>query len=239
MEIVTTRCSEWKHPEFRLAVDPAIPDCDIDAFKCWLEESVASGARFEAGQIIQLASMLMQISSADGHLVLEEPDLRSVPIVWTAGITRSLRLTRLQKDVAESVGLGVGMDFPSIRHSVLIGVDLSSHSDAFILDRLEPAASDSGWFLGRLDSQVDYNEPANLYRTSVYDAFVRWPKVAMFFALPAGSRVEMSPNQLALSRNGLRLELRTGSFLDQALAKGKLWGIDSLSAGATIEDRPP
>jgi hypothetical protein len=215
MKAVTTKCSEWKHPEFRLEFDSAIPQADVDVLVSFLEESVRGGARYEDGQTIEFGSMIFRLAAVGDVLAAEEPDLLTFPISWKAGITQSLMLLRLQKDIAESVGLGDELDFPSILYSVLVGADLTEGLDTLVLDRAEPYGSDSGWFVGRLDSTIDYNDAANLFRISVYQAIVNWPRIAGFLALPAGSRVETS-ERLQISHNGQPLTIQKGSFLDVA-----------------------
>jgi hypothetical protein len=215
MITVTTRCSEWKHSEFRLEFDSAIPQADVYALVSFLEESVQAGTRYDDGQMIEFGSMILRLAVSDDVFIVEEPDLRTFPISWKVGITQSMRLLRLQKDIAESVGLGDHLEFSSIRCSLLVGTDLIEGLDMLILERSEPHASDSGWFVGRLDTKLDYNDAANLHRISVYQAILNWPRMAGFLALPAGSRVETS-ERLTISRNGQPLEIQKGSFLDVA-----------------------
>src|SRR5262249_29298694 len=125
-------------------------------------------------------------------------------------------------DVAESVGLGDELDSPSIYHSLLVGVDLTEESNSFVLERFEPRASDSGWFIGKLDSQIDYNNAENLRRISVYESILNWPHVAGFLGLSPGCRVESSSEQLEISRDGKKLEIQKKSLLEAALTTRKL-----------------
>ena len=206
--------SEPNDSEFRLIVDPVIPQADVDALVSFLEQSMQQGTRFGDGQTIDFGSMIFRIVSSGDFLTLEEPDLVAFPISWKTGITQSMKLMRLQKDVAESVGLGNMLDFPSIRNSLLVGADLTEGANSLILDRAGAEGSDSGWFVGKLDTQCDYNDAANLTRISVYKAILSWPSIAGFLALPCGSRVETLP--LQISRNGDPLEIRKGTFLDVA-----------------------
>ncbi len=215
MEMRTTRCSAWNHREFRLEFDSHIPQVDVRMLVSFLEESVQAGTRYKEGETIDFGSMILRVAAAGDLFELEEPDLLGIPISWTVGVTQSLRLLRLQKDIAESVGLGDDLDFPSIRHSLLVGGDLAEGLDTLVLERTEPANSDSGWFVGSLDGELDYNDAANLRRISVYQGILSWPRIAGFLALPAGSRVEAS-SRLQISRNGLLLEVSRGSFLDVA-----------------------
>jgi hypothetical protein len=213
---VTIKCSEYNHPDFHLMVDSAIPPVDVDVLASFLEESVQRGTTYGDGQTFEFGSMLLRLVLSDDFLTLQEPDLRTIPISWTEGITNSMKLLRLQKDIGESVGLGNELDFPSIRCSLLAGVDVVEGLDALVLERSEPDGLDSGWFVGRLNTQIDYNDPANLRRISVYQAILDAPRIAGFLALPKGCRVEISGHSTTLSYNGQPLKIQKGSFMDIA-----------------------
>lgn len=214
---LTTRCSQYQHPEFRVAYDSTIVQGDVDTLVSWLEESVAQETRFKVWETIAFGSMLLRVAAMDGDLALEEPDLQSFPIEWTLGVTQSIKLMRLQKDIVESVGLDGELDFAEIRSSLLVGTDLANDTEAFFLERAERVGSDSGWFIGSLETELDYNDPANLDRLSVYRAILDWPQVAGFLGLPADCRVEVTGSTLLVSRSGEPLEIKKGSLLDCAM----------------------
>jgi hypothetical protein len=211
---VTIKCSEYNHPDFQFVVDSAIPQVDVDVLVSFLEQSVQGGTRYEDGQIIEFGSMLFRLVTSDDSLTLQEPDLRTIPISWTDGITNSMKLLRLQKDIGESVALEDELDFPSIRCSLLVGADLAEGLDTLVLERSESDGLDSGWFVGRLDTEIDYNDPANLRRISVYQAILDAPHIAGFLALPTGCRVEISRQSTTLSYKGQPLKIQKGSFMD-------------------------
>lgn len=210
----TTKCRTFQHPEFIILFDSAIPQPDIDALASFLEQSVKEGAQYVDGELIAFGSMLLRIDSVNGSLVLQEPDLISLPITWTLGVTRSIKLLRLQKDIAASVGLDDEIDPPSIQASLLVGTDLAQQSSGLVLDRMKPVDSDSGWFVGRGDSVLDYNDEAHLNRISVYQAILNWPQISGFLALPPGCRVEISAGNSLFERNGKPLSVKKGSFVD-------------------------
>jgi hypothetical protein len=210
---VTIKCPGYNHPDLQLVVDAAIPHVDVDVLASFLEQSVRGGARYEDGQTIEFGSMLFRLRKLTDFLTLQEPDLRTIPISWTEGITNSMKLLRLQKDIGESVGLGDELVFPSIRSSLLVGTDWSEGLDTLVLERSEPDGQDSGWFVGRLDTEIDYNDPINLQRISIYQAILNVPQIAGLLALPTGSHVEISPDSTTISYNGLPLRIREGSFL--------------------------
>ncbi|MGC3961508.1 MAG: hypothetical protein QM813_27360, partial [Verrucomicrobiota bacterium] len=104
----------------------------------FLEESVEEGTRYEDGEFIAFGSMIFQVARVDDSLALQEPDLQSFPIAWKSGVTRSMKLLRLQKDIIESVGLEDEIDPPSIRSSLLVGTDPTPEIETFILERMIP-----------------------------------------------------------------------------------------------------
>lgn len=214
----TRSCSAFEHPEIRFECDDSIPKADLNALLCFLEASVEGGERFEDGHTISFGSMLLRVSTGGGKLILHEPDMQGVPISWRNDVTSSLRLLRQQKDIADSVGLVDELDCPSICSSLLVGTDVTEKSDSLVLDRVESANADSGWFIGRLDSESDYNDPTNLQRISIYEAFLQWPRVAGYLGLPPGCRVELSGSHTEIFRDDELLEIREGSLLDAAHA---------------------
>lgn len=212
--IATTRCSAFLHPEFQIVFDTTVPRVDIDVLVSYLEGSVEEGARYKEGDFVTVGSMLLRVAVVGDSLTLEEPDFQAVPIEWAVGVTQTMRLLRLQRDVAESVGLGGEINLPSIRSSLLVGADLSRLDEELVLDRMGSDQSDSGWFIGRGDSALDYENEANLIRMSVYEAIVKWPKVAGFLGLPAGCRVEISGGDLRLTHHGDALKIKPGSLVN-------------------------
>jgi hypothetical protein len=125
-----------------------------------------------------------------------------------------MELLRLQKDIAESVGLEDEIDPPSIRSSLLVGADLAPQDEELVLDRMEPAETDSGWFVGRRDTVLNYDDEASLKRISVYQAILNWPKISGFLGLPTGCRVEIMGTESHFTRNGRTLEITSGSLID-------------------------
>lgn len=216
--IATTKCSAYKHPEFLFECDSAVPQADVDIFTSFLEETVEEGICYNDGDLITFGSMLLRVAGGHDSLTIEEPNFQSLPIEWRQGVTRSMQLLRLQKNIAESVGVEDEIDPPSIESSLLIGTDLTQQDEDLVLDRVESADSDSGWFVGRRDTHLNYGDEASLKRISVYQAILNWPKIGGFLALPAGCRVEVFGRKPRFTFNGRNLEIKSGSLID-AVAK--------------------
>lgn len=194
--------------------DAVIPQVDVRLLAAYLEQSVENGERFEEGEIVAIGSMLFRVAKMGDLLTLQEPDLVSFPIEWTVGVSRSMRLLRLQKDVIESFSLDDEIDLPSIRSSLLVGVDLKQDAQVLLLERTRSVEPDSGWFIGRLDSRLEYNDEVNLTRISVYQAILNWPQIAGCLGLPPGCRVELAGANTIFLRDGKRLDVKTGSLFD-------------------------
>src|SRR5262245_53933273 len=98
--VVTTRCSEAGHAEFRFSVDEAVViEPDITFFREALERWVLDGERFNDGETMQFGwSTLMVRLAEDGRLSLCEPDFQSMPIKWVETVTATLQHLRVQKD---------------------------------------------------------------------------------------------------------------------------------------------
>jgi len=218
MQNDTTKCNRFEHPEFRLVFDSSVPSVDVDWLIRLLEEQVTTGAKFCDRETIELGSMLFRVEFEDGILILSEPDFKQFPIVWTQGVSNNLRNLRLQKDIYESFDFDDEMALPSILQSMIVGTDLSPLAKSFLLSRVQCSGADSGWFVGRPDSKLDYNNPDNLRRTSVYQAMIDFPSIVACLGLPSGLTVEISQSQIAVSREGVRSPVRPNSFLARVSA---------------------
>lgn len=212
-QIVSIDGSAFDHPDFELELDANIPQGDISALADFLRDSLKDGVRFNVGETIEFGMMLLRIEKLNRALTLQEPDLRGIPINWTFGATNSLRIMRLQRDVGDSVGLREELQFPSIRSSLLRGVDVEPGRHVLFLNRSQFDGLDSGWFVGLLSSDTDYENPANLQRESVYQAMLWWPNIIGFLALPFGCRIELTEHSIDIYRGDKKLTAKAGSLL--------------------------
>jgi hypothetical protein len=207
----TRSCHNFDHKEIKFSVGEAVMPSDARWLVASLEESVAAGTRFEVGQLFQLGWMLTKYESEDGFLTFVEPDMQSLPISWARGLTNTLLQYRIQCDTAES--LGVPNVFPSIRQSLIVGVDLRSATTGYVLER-QISEDDSGWFVGNYDSELDYGQPEALERMSLYELALIAPKLIMFLGLSAEIRITFTNRHLDIKFNGSSLNLKAGSFLE-------------------------
>ena len=216
MEIKSSRCSGFNHREFVLSFDEEIPKVDVDWLLTKLENSVANGSVFEDGQSIEFGPMLLRVELLDGFLHLMEPDFQNIPIEWKPGVSSSLRLLRLQKDVGESFLSSDQLDYCSPRQSCIVGIDVQSGDHSFVLERVESNGSESGWFFGLVASVHDYSAPDNLRRMSIYEALLTVPRIGAFLAMPPGASIRESESETIFSIADEELVPVEGSLLHRA-----------------------
>lgn len=221
MKVLRTRtCGGYGHPEFRIAYDPALVVVADDAewFRGWLEETVAEGAQYEAGQTCQVGWVVTEVRQhSGGDLTLWEPDMRSMPIEWVEGVSFTLAHLRAQKDVVDSVLGPEAWSFPSLRQSAIICTRLAQ-GRGVVMERTEPDGADSGWFCGCREDGHDHNKVDELRRVSLYEAVLHAPSIIPYLALPPGVLVGINGGAPAVFRDGEPLEFRPGSYLAERYA---------------------
>jgi hypothetical protein len=219
MQVKTTRCGKHDHPDFVLEIGEAL-DTDGRWLVEFLEEAVAEGERFAAGETVAIGWMVARVAEAPGGLLtLHEPDMTSMPIQWIPSVQTTLMHLRIQRAIAESVGLEDEMDFPTIRQSAVVCTDVED-ATGLILSRAKPDGGDSGWFIGCTSPTHDHNDAKNLDRTSLYQLALAAPASIGFLSLPAGVQIVARPGAAPhLERNGKRLPIKPRSYLAQKITR--------------------
>lgn len=213
MRRMTTRCHAYGHPEFILEVARSILAEDSDWLIQYLENSVARGEVFRAGETLQTGWMINSFRECSEGLMVFEPDMIARPIRFVNSVTRTLTHLRLQKDVAESVGLEDCLLFPSIRQSA-IACKAWGEVESFSLSRFDPEGADSGWFVGCLMDH-DHDAPENLERVSLYDIGSTHSILVQFLALPPGVSLLLENEDVSFLKNGEPLPIREGTLLSR------------------------
>jgi len=191
-------------------VGQGVPESDIKWFLRFMEDAMESGARFKAGETIQIGWIIDRFEQqSESEIAICEPDFTNIPIAFRDSVTITLRHLRLHKDVVESVGLQPA--FPSIRQSAIV---CSSFADEpVIMVRNEPLSdTDSGVFVGCGDIRHDHETTENLERRSLYEVALLAKSVIPFVALPVGSEVHLAPGLEVFFEGKLR-PIRRGSYL--------------------------
>ena len=207
---VTDGCAKYQQPEIVFETGEGIPEVDAAHFKSTLEEMVASGSRFKAGETFQVAWMILKFAEADqGRLKLMEPDLKGMPIQYVDGVNRTLRIMRAQRDTADSFGLAGQMKLTTLMDVILVPEHPAS-IEMVQLHRESPKGHMSGWVLLEAGQ-----EPPDFRPMSMYELFLSRPDLVKFFALPPGIDVIVIPTgEVSVYQDGKPLTAEAGSFID-------------------------
>jgi hypothetical protein len=220
MEYRSKKCTEFGHPEFEFSADSSIPTCDAEWLLGILEDYVVDGDIFDDGETIGFDSIFLIANKAADTIRLAEPDFLQIPIKWIDGVTRSLRILRQQKDTVASFSHATKPDYCSIRESCIVGADFENANGGMVMERTPRMnANDTGWFLGTQDRKLDYSDPKNLLRKSIYEVVCKEPRVLPYLALPVKSRIEHSESCVVFFHDGKMVEPIQGSYLEQVLKR--------------------
>jgi hypothetical protein len=186
-ELRTTQCGKYGQPEIVFEVQSsAIPEADRQWVIKTVEERVAGGSRFKAGETLQLGWMINQFAEGpDGTLRLQEPDMRSMPFAFVDRLDNTLRHLRYQKDTVESFTEPLDLVFPSVRQSVFVPPAYKSIF-RYAMQRHKPEGTDSGWLMtGPADPKADMDLSQHT-RVSLYELVRARPELIPLLALPPG-----------------------------------------------------
>jgi hypothetical protein len=163
---------------------------------------------------------MIQVRLDGDDLSIWEPDMRGLPIAWSESVSYTMAHLRIQKDVVESVLGPDELSFPSMRESAVI-CDQFGQGEDLVMERVEPAGADSGWFFGCREDGHDHNDAAELHRVSLYEAAIRHaPQIIPYLALPPGILIGVGPSGPTLFHQGEPLCPRPGSYLAKRHAGG-------------------
>ena len=213
----TTACAAHQHPEFTLRFLREVPVPDLEKMLLgYFENAVASGAKFKAGQTVQLGWATLRLTQRDdGTLGVLEPDLKT-ELKWIESVDQSLLETWRQKEVLDSVGMLERANYP---RQALQAVVCSQvwEAPSFMMGRTAASTpTDSGWFVGCMDDAHDHQLPDALNVVPLIEIAVKVPPLTQFFALPEGSDVVVSGPGRVRARvffEGEELKPRESSYL--------------------------
>ncbi|MBL8917811.1 MAG: hypothetical protein JNJ54_03045 [Myxococcaceae bacterium] len=207
---VTSRCRVHGQPEVTITFADGLLVPDSERLLLGhLEESVARGARFSAGQTLALGGQVLRFTArADGTLGLEE-QVPAPTEQWIEAVDRSVREVMLQKFICESVGLP--LTFPPPRASLLVA-RCAQDADAVTLTRVDagdPKADLSGWQL----SCAEEHQHDERFVLPVLALSALKPALVPFLALPPGTVVLVTPGPAHVFFEGEQRQPLPGSFL--------------------------
>jgi hypothetical protein len=218
VKTATESLQKYGHEEFVISYDDrVVSQPDIDWLLTFLERQVSDGVRYKPGETIQIGWMFVRVGESEAKLVLSEPDLQHVPIVFVSGVTRTLCHLRLQKSIAESLGLADCMEFPTIQDGAIKCSRFKVEND-FVMARSQPAPPNSGWFFGCSDPHHDHNDPQNLWKTSLYQVVCGRHLCVAFLALPFDSAIQVNGKKIEAWLGDEELSTLPGSLLSQFAA---------------------
>jgi hypothetical protein len=223
-EASTTRCGEYGQPEVVVSFDSTrVLERDVQWVLERLEEKVAAGARWKAGDPFQLGWLPLRFEAReDGRLQLQAPSLlEDAPEIYVDEIDMAVLHLRLMRSAADSLGLTEQLLFPSADDTALLGPEALG-SARLLLTRSSPREGDSGWSI----RSVDRGSPAHGGPVKLFTLARRLPLVVPLLALPEGIALEVdAPGQsLRASLFGEDLALEEGSFLALKFPRSKLEG---------------
>ena len=221
MRRTTENCGKYGQQEISVAYEQErVLESDVKWLLEWLESEVANGRRFLPGETVQIGWMLTKLEPFENeNLRICEPDMKSFPVKFVDSVANTLAHLRLQKMVAESIGVADELSFPPLMHSAITCNWFREHIGIF-MDRFSPKDSDSGWFIGCDDPNHDHQDQRNLQRKSLYELVVRHDQnIIPYLALPAGISVHVRGGVPSFHRGEESLAILPNSFLAASLSK--------------------
>jgi hypothetical protein len=190
--------------------DRVVPPQDVKIILNGIEAEIKNGVRYKAGETLQLGFMLNRFEElSDGRLILEEPDMKSFPIKFIPSMNNTFKTLRNQKDVVESIGKNIELNFPSIRQAIVVHKDYKL-AKAVLLERIAPEGSQSGWWVHLKGD----SKPEDYSLTSLYQFALDRPDLVQYLALPVGAKVyDIKESPIKIYFNDKEATFQDGSYL--------------------------
>jgi len=116
---------------------------------------------------------------------------------------------RRQKDVADSIGNHIELDYPSVQQTIAVAKTYAA-SNSVMLERMVANDEQSGWWL-HLQGE---SKPEDYQSISLFQFAVECPDLVKFLALPTGFKVEVVENApIRIFKNNEEVQIRERSFL--------------------------
>lgn len=142
-----------------------------------------------AGQTIEFGWLIFRIGALGPPLLLESLDFRAVAS-FTTDLSEAERIYQLQ--IAVLKANFTDGEPCTLRNSAIVSRSYTpGHPDAFLKRDSIVAGQDSGWYLGVLDDKLDFEDPSNFFKQSLYEISIMDSRVVAFWLLPVGSFVAL------------------------------------------------
>lgn len=166
-----------------------------------IEDHIKSGGVFNEGDTFQVEWSINRFKKRDTCLLLQEPDMETLPVKSIDGSVQSLRHLKLQNQMVASCGLEGLESFASMAETALIGKDVCDNDKQLLLSRSTSQGGMSEWFIGKFQSGLDYESAENLEHLTLYEAAIRYPLAIQFFALPNETKVLLTEDSMKVMCN--------------------------------------
>jgi len=151
--------------------------------------------------IFFLNTFPVKIAKFEDNLCFFEPDYYQININWIIGVEKTIKLIRYQLDTEESFTLQYDKEL-TIRNSLLIGNDIFINSNKIFMTRTDKSDEiDSGWFIGNIDTTLDYNNTLNMKRVSLYEVFCINYKISWFINFPNSLLIFIDNDSIKILKN--------------------------------------
>lgn len=122
----------------------------------------------ELPNIFFLNTFRIKIEEFKNNLYFFEPDYYKTPINWIVEIEKTIKLIRYQLDTEKSFSLEYDRRELTVRNSLLIGNDVLINSNEIFMTRTDSSNEmDSGWFIGNINTNLDYTNISNMKKISL------------------------------------------------------------------------
>lgn len=182
---------------------PGLQDSLAQWLLDYLQDSIAEGARFEAGQTVRVGWRLLRVVDRADGLGLQE---RAADGEWAERVDSTLRDLWYQREVVASVVSAERLSFPTEEQSALVAGCVATAPSQLVLERSEPAddPGSSGWAV-RCGADHDHG---GWVSRPLPEIVASMPFVAQFLALPAHASVALdAPHTTRTGRLGARISV--------------------------------
>jgi hypothetical protein len=181
----TRGCAQHGHPEFTLRFrEPSlVPDLEQGLIRV-LEESVARGTRFAAGETLRYGWATLRLKErGDDTLGIEEQSSKGGNDSWDEFVDTTLMQVWYQREVGRSLAVEDRLAFTTQGQAAVFCTRVEEVQRWF-LARHEMPDPFSGWHLFCADKQHDHDSDGNVLAAELLHLTARFPFMTQFLALP-------------------------------------------------------